>query len=438
MDSVLIAKIVLAIPFALPLVISLIVFLVGGYKRGATRSLLSLGVTVVAAVLAMVLCRLLAAVLPPLPFMEALVESLQEEGGVLASSSLVEQLPQMVGALLMFSPLFLILCIVGKCLCSFVGTIAPQAGWKKAAGMAVRAVDAVIFALVLTLPIYGTVATLLPLAQSGYEAAGELDADSQEAAEVFEEMLEHPVIAIAGKFPLKQLYGGICTLSGDGNSLNLTQVATSGKNIMDQYNAYLSASEEDKAKETAKLVKVLREDLVEQDWGYAVYDEMLAPMLKQELGGATSEHPEAMALAEDFIYMEQAEFEDTFGAVLEFMEVIAEENLDTDEMEQWMDNDAVLSAFGEMLNATDASASLKNYLIVMQTADLLYDGDLTAAMEHTQMITQEGAVEKSLRDAEAKAVADILAAASTEELHDALYAYSQLIGSPYADIFSIM
>jgi len=424
-----ILQIVLTVPAALALLISLIVFLIGGYKRGLWRSLISLGITAVSALGAIVLSRVLAPILSNGGMLEELVEDLQAEGGVLGSLSLLDSLPESITALLLFAPLFLILCIIGKCICSFVGKKNPQAGWQKAAGMALRAVDAVIFALILTLPLYGTIGTYLPVVQTVYELDEGAGSMEDEMGMDLDVILEHPVVKLSQTPILSRLYHGISAASAKEGTVILAQVAASSKNIISQYNAYASASEENKAKEAMKLLEVMKEDFVEQDWGYAVYDEVLAPMVKEELQSISGDSAAAKELVSDFADMRQRDFEDTAGAVLDFFSTTAELNISPEDPSQWRFNDDAVLAFGKMLNETESSVALKTLLVTAATADGLYDGDFDAALAHVQGILPQEGVDKEILGEETQAILDILTAEDERTLEHALDRYAARYGN---------
>ena len=212
-------------PFLLIAVICGVSFALLGYKRGTPRALISLAATLLSAVLSVIVARLVAPY--PATFVESLVVNAigsdyaaMLQGGHVAA--LVSGLATAACALVIFLPVFLLVALIVKLVTSAVfRNILPQP--KKIVnnlgGMAISVVDALLFALLLLLPLYGT----LGLGNEVYTAVASMDESLAEQQEMVSSITDNPLSKTANAGPCALVYDNLLSFSHEGENISVSQ-----------------------------------------------------------------------------------------------------------------------------------------------------------------------------------------------------------------------
>ena len=162
-------NLLLWVPFLAVFFISGLIFCISGYKKGLWRALISLGVTVLSAIVSMLLSNAIAKALVPTVVAYVPVDDIFESIPLSESvvNDLVHGLVGSVLSLVLFVVLMFVLTFIFKLVANAIkrkSLITPQKGYKFG-GLGVRFVDAVLYTILLLLPIYGTIQTYVPTVQ---------------------------------------------------------------------------------------------------------------------------------------------------------------------------------------------------------------------------------------------------------------------------------
>lgn len=209
-------NLILWAPFCMVVLLSGLRFAIQGWKRGIWVALLNLGITLAAAAIAVpiaklalpiVLARLSVALSDALPAMEL-------SGG----SVLGQGLPRILAALLLFPLIFFLLALVAR-LTSLL--LRPLLSTKKAgpraAGLVVGTIHAVVYPLLLLLPLYGTLAVFAPTVSTEPHASV---------------LAEHPVVRLAATEPAQWYYGNLSTVEVAGTTLDAGDIAAAAEGLL--------------------------------------------------------------------------------------------------------------------------------------------------------------------------------------------------------------
>ncbi len=187
------------LPFALAVLLTVVPYSISGIKKGTVRSVISLIATLAAGVCSVFASYWLSGLLKP-TVQEALHGYIPEE----VPAFLLDGILRAAVALLLYPIFLIILTSVLK----WIGRLLT-AGWhkarnplSKAAGLAIRLIDCGVFALLLTLPLYGTLAMYGPVVQDMMALGGE----QAQWDDTLEQVQSHPLVSIAGTDAPQVLY----------------------------------------------------------------------------------------------------------------------------------------------------------------------------------------------------------------------------------------
>ena len=372
-------NLLLWIPFVLVFVVALVLFLVSGYRRGFWRGLISLGVTAVSAGLSLLVSKLLAGtaaglVMPLIP-LEAMDLPFPGE----FTANLLQGLIGVVISLMIFSSLLLMFCLIGKTLSNYLGDdkMMPKNTGMKWAGLGIRLVDAVVFSLLLVLPLYGTLATYTPVVKTVIEVSGEDLREIQEPLEIIE---EHPVVTATKDGPMGLVYGGLAEALVGESTMNIAGMADSVSGLMEKVEALDSASEEEVLPRTLELIEYLRTDVVDEAWCYELVIHQLLPEFKTTILENEHINEEWINRFFDLCDMSQKDFRTNAHAILDFAEATQGNDVLDMDLEALMESEMYLEQIGKLINASDQAVGLKNLMIRGVAAECLYNNDWDAAM----------------------------------------------------------
>lgn len=371
--------ILLWVPFLLVFITALIMFLLSGYKRGLWRSLISLGVTAVSAVLSMLLSKLIAGgiaglVMPLIP-----LEDMDLPVSVGFAQELIQGMIGVAISLMIFSSLLLMFCLIGKTLSNYLGDdkMMPKNTGMKWAGLGIRLVDAVVFSLLLVLPLYGTLATYTPVANAAISVSGEM----QDVSEMMDMVEDHPVVSASSEGPVAWVYDEMANATVGDSSLDIPGMMDDLSTLMTKVEALENADKEDVVPQTLELIDYLRTDVVDEEWCYNMIVEQVLPEVKESMAedfrGEEELAEELFSLTE----MSRKDFRKNAHAILDFAEYLIESDMADADLDDVMASEEFLEAFGKVINASEQAVGLKNLMIHGMLAEGLFDGDLQEARE---------------------------------------------------------
>ena len=409
------------IPFGIVVAIAGAIFLMSGYKRGLWRALISTGATVVATVVSMLLAKLLAnplssAVLNVLPEMDS-------DGGITAEllTTLVKGVVGVVLSLALFSLFLLIFSIVLKCVTNRIQNDKLNVDKKSLrwAGLGVRVIDTVLFALLLLLPLYGTIATYMPTVQVVMQMQEKPDSETQAYIDA---VASHPVVQMSGSGPAEWVYTGLSEVQMQEGSVNIADMAQTVDGLVKRVEKISTAEASQIPQLAEDLISYTRKHVIEQPWCYDLTQEMLA-MAKQAMAQELS--PEDRAQMNEMmglLEMSREEFKENGIQILDFASYILQLGvIDNEEAAKAaMQSDEFLTRTGDLINSTRQAVAAKNLLIRSFVQDEIWDGNAQAAEAFLANRLSSEATEASLRKQEAAAIVKMTEARTREEYIEVL------------------
>lgn len=424
---------ILWIPFGIVLLIVSLIFLISGYKRGLWRALLSLGATAVSTVLSLLLANWIApmisgAIVSAIPPIDAGALPLPEE-------TILELVRGMIGvvlALLLFSVFLFFISIIIKSICNHAasGKLTVKNKGLKWAGLGVRLVDAVVFSLLLVLPLYGTLAAYGPAAQALMNLQEE-QTDQQTA--YIETVVSHPVVQASRSGPVSWVYEELSAVEFGGSKIEIASMASSLEGLISRMDALSKASEEEMLPLVKDTIAYVREDVIEQDWCYELVVEQLLGQMKQAMQTSIpAEDRELMDELLEICDVSKEQFRENADELLAFAEYMLENRLMEQDPEALIADETFLKKAGDLMNSTQQAVALKNLLIMTAVKEELYMGDAEKANQFVQQFLSSEPTEEALRTQEAKALIAIFTASDPIEMAQAL-AMHPAVGDALAD-----
>lgn len=367
------------LPFLLTAIIAGIIFCITGYKKGLFRSLISLGVTFVSAVLSMLLANLTAPVL--VPAISGLIPEIDTANDIVPPEmiqTLINGVIQDFISLMLFSVLFFVLTIVLKLVYNAIKhrDVFTEKKATRYGGAGVRFVDAILYALLLLLPLYGSISTYAPVASSVAPVifSDESEESSSELSDALYTAEHHPVVVMSNASPAKLFYNGLSGFRFNGATIDIPQIMnTIGKTIT-MAKDLIGKDIRDYGDEELELIAHLRENVVDSEWFYA-----LSSGLMTSVKDSLTADPEDSALNKELIDMLQDMSKEDFKAnctvlldVSDFairngvISSIAEDDVDLDELYK-------AGFFDEMSKAVNHSpqlAAMKTLMINSAVSEL--------------------------------------------------------------------
>ena len=208
-------------PFILLFLIFGIVYPIFGYKRGAARAGISVAVTAISTVLSVILAKLLsgsvAGVIRPI-INDMLSEMGEGALGGAAVTDIAMGLASAICSLVLFIPVFILVASVLK---PVTGVIvkrfikAPKHIANKLGGMFISFVDAFLVALLILLPLYGTLFVA--------KGAAPLLEDQKEIYPYVSAATDPFIVDVAGVPPFATVYDSLMSFEVGGSDFNLSK-----------------------------------------------------------------------------------------------------------------------------------------------------------------------------------------------------------------------
>ncbi len=207
-------------PFLLLALIFGTVFCLKGYKRGAARAGISIGVTIITCILSILISKLIAGALAGTfaPMLTDVLKNTGVKAGANELTSLATSLGSAVAALILFIPVFIILVSILKPVTSFIVKRfipAPKHVANKIGGLSVSLIDALLLAMLITLPLYGTLA----LADGVIGIFADKD---DEAIEMTSAATDPFIVDVANVPPFSTVYDSLMTCKMGGTSVSVS------------------------------------------------------------------------------------------------------------------------------------------------------------------------------------------------------------------------
>lgn len=405
-------NLILWAPFLLVLLISGLIFCISGYKKGLWRSLISLGVTIVSAAISMLLANVLAKVIAPsvvaLVPMEDVVKDIPISPDTVAQ--IIGGLIGSVISLVLFVILMFVLTLILKLVSNAIkrrALITTQKGYKLG-GLGVRFVDAVLYTILLLLPIYGSIQAYAPTVQSLLSfvqtEGNEEMADIKEYVEV---LASHPVVMMTKPSPIAAVYKGLQSFEVGDAVVNIPEIVETAKTTVSMLEDLSKKDITELGKEDLEIIDHLRDNVVGEDWFYAVAGEAVNSV-KQEITNELDPEDEYSKMILELLDMDKESFEKNCTALLDIVELLIKHDLIN--MLQGDDIDVVkLYESGcipdvlRIVNENDQLLAIKTMVIKNAVAEMFSEKpDKAAAFLKTLKL------EKFTTDAQLKAEADAI------------------------------
>ncbi|MBR3837968.1 MAG: CvpA family protein [Clostridia bacterium] len=260
----------LYLPFVTVFSVVALIFSISGFRKGLWYALCSLGLTILSA-----LCSI--------PFAKSLAPSvtrsvlgqvaLKIEGEALRAFllPLLEGFLCGIVSLFLFSLIFLLLFVILKVILNclkhpkLVLSDTEKKGFRWG-GLAIGLVDALLIAFLLILPLYGTLATVVPLASPLMKFAG---AEAEAVEPYLSQMENHPLVTFYGNGIGAALHQ---TLDASSNEIaSLEEVIDATATLSDYLRAYEEAEGANKDAVALDLVRYLLDHVVDEPWSYSLF-----------------------------------------------------------------------------------------------------------------------------------------------------------------------
>ena len=407
-------SLLLWLPFLSIALIAGIIFCIIGYKQSLWRALISLGATALSALLAALMASGVAKVISPaiigvIP-LDEMTASLPM--GASLVKDILSGLLSGIIALGLFALILVLVGIILKIAFAFLlpGKIKGNHVGLRIGGVAVRAVDAALVALLLMLPLYGSLQTYVPTAQSLLSVVP-ASAETTQIKQYLDTVSNHPVIHLAKPAPIKALYQSLQDFKVSGTTVNIPQIVDSANKTMDMLDKLSKMDPEQIGEEElSEIVHHLRHNVIEQDWFYAIADEGMKA-LKESLPTDVEDERAQMLL--QLFDMDKEEFKQSGAAMLDLMDLLLRNGMldiikgGEPDMEKLRNPDFLTQA-SAIANRSDQLLGIKSMILEAMITEILtvYE-DESLSSRFMQTVQMGRLDEQGLKD-EADALSALL------------------------------
>ncbi len=208
-------------PFLILALIFGLAFSFKGYKRGSALAGISIGVTIVTCILSILIAKLIANGLAGnfAPMLAKLLETSGLKGGADEIAKLATSIAAAFASLIIYIPVFIILASVLKPVSAFLfKKIIPQPKHvaNKIGGISISVIDALLLAILVTLPLYGTLALA-----DGYMDAFSYKNDD-EVMEYVSAATDPFIVDVANVPPFSTVYDSLMTCKIGGTNVSVS------------------------------------------------------------------------------------------------------------------------------------------------------------------------------------------------------------------------
>lgn len=375
------------VPFLAVVLIAGLIFCWTGYKKGLWRSLISLGVTLVSALISALVSGLLASVIAP--SITNMVPDVNVEGiDPTLYEAVFSGLIKNIIAVLLFGVLMFLFTLIFKLVANAIKrhALLTETTPMKLGGLGVRLADTIIYAIILTLPIYGTIHTYAPIANESLtlvEKFGSAVEDLGDISEIAEfkpyinTVATHPLTSVAGFAPFRLLYGSTQSFKLGDNTINITEMLKTATEAVTLVNKLSDTEMSELTKEEqTEVLDFIRDNVVETEWFYAVSDQVIST-IKEELPA------ELGSLIDDVLDSEEEDFKESAVAIVDLAELALENNilesLENEELDlEKLYEDGVITDALAIINSSSQLTALKATVIVDVCTDVFGTDENTA------------------------------------------------------------
>ncbi len=376
-------SLILWIPFLLTVIIAGLVHCISGYKRGLWRALISLGAVVVSTVISIFAARLLAKVLTPVVLGVLPLDSLGEGFSAGMVSMLAGSVVSMVLSIALFGVVMFIISIILHIVSVKVQKDKLVATSKKMKffGMGVGVVSAVLFACVWLSPVYGSLATVVPLAETVIGMQESEDAPDSFVAQCINSIKAHPIVKVSESGPVSMVYSSISYLSVNNASVSVVDMSKAIEEVTGLVEELKGIDDPSEiAPIAAELIDIVKDSLVEQGWFYSFAQEIVTEVKNSEEVADILEDPIASELLE-ILEAPEAVFKKNVVAVLDFAQYALEKDVIKALEEENMDalySSGIIQEAGKLANVSDEAVKVKRLLMTAMLSEV-FDGDTEKA-----------------------------------------------------------
>ena len=376
-------NLILWIPFGLVVLLSSIRFAISGFRRGIWLALVYLAISLAAAAVAVPLARTIAPTTGTLGTTVTELLPFTLPGG----EASLEGVVQMLGALLLYPLVFFLLALIARVVAGLLlrPLITSKKPGARMGGLVVGVVHAVVYPLLLLLPLYGTMAAFMPavevLAQAG-------DAQDSEGYSYVCVITEHPVVKLSGTQVAQWYYKGLSSVELEGAALDLAGVSNSAQELVTQFQQFQEADPAQRKVMLPGLLEVL-ENTLNTKWCYqlvcqvgldTVLDSQDIPVLGQwilSLKGTSRQ-----------------DYNKTVDALMVLIDGLhADGTLDLllagDDLSGLLEEPLLLPRLDTFLESTAQTLALKQILFTESVAEVLFGGDKRAAQVFVTQVLAE-------------------------------------------------
>lgn len=410
------------IPFAFMLLISGLIFALRGWKKGLPRTVLYLISTVLAAIVALLMSRLVSKFASP-PLVDLIMKemTIPEGMGSGLAISLIEGMIRAVVSMLLF-PFFLFLFnILIRLIATHIRIPFLDLPKYKMPGvaLAVGLFTAVLYSILMMLPLYGTIGAYVPTIRSVLEMTGE-EVD-EETNKILRELGDHAMVKVAYSGPAAALYDELTALPLGEASIKLPDVTRSMKRLAESFKELEECEPGDEESELLDFAYTFRREVVRQPWCYDVCMGVVTELRKEveqeiEMDYMTDEEVEFLEDMLDTLECPEDVFVENLDAFTDLTILMLEEDgielIDNGDISE-LRKTGILEETGRLFNSNDEGVALKKMLMTVILSDAV-GGDFETAME----ILEEADIEEldDERDQLKEAEAILLGLSSPEEL----------------------
>ena len=363
-------------PFLFFAVICGIIFMILGFKRGSVRAAVSVVMTIVSSVISIVIAKIASVPLGKL-IVDKVIHAITEgDTGILETArinALAEGLSGALVALIIYIPIFFLVSVIIKPIVSAImKAVSPESEnvFDRLGGMTIALVDALLFAFLITIPIYGTVA----VCDEVYDAAEvilekNLNKDNAvtntEVFEIIDEFTDTPLVSLASTPPFSTAYNVLLTFKFEKASvclpktvLKVTDLAKDLFKFADSQNKY--ENKDAMLSLINKTEAFLLENEFVTDTVCGLLSEKIPNLKLGDMNFKLTEYYSAIADGE-LLREDIPAFVDLLEAILKsgMMEALEKDGFDL----ALVDAEMISEAFGKTFNNSPAIAAFKTRVV---------------------------------------------------------------------------
>lgn len=400
-------NLILWAPFLLVFLFAGLIFCISGYKKGLWRALISLGVTVVSAILSLILANVIAKSITP--SVSGMIDIDSMLGDLPISASAVQEIVLgLIGSILslvLFVILMFILTLILKLVSNAIkrqALIRTEKGYKLG-GLGVRFVDAILYTVLLLLPLYGSIQAYVPTVQtllSFVEVEG-----AEEIKGYVDVLAAHPTVLLTKPSPIAAIYKGLQNFEVNDSVVNIPEIVETAGKTVEMLDELSKKDLTQLDKDDLEIIDHLRDNVVSEDWFYAIADESIKA-LKDEIELDPEDEYSQMLLS--LLDMDKESFSKNCTALLDIVELLIKHDLiamlqgDDIDVVKLYESGCIADAL-RIVNDNDQLLAIKTMVIKNAIAEM-YDEQPEKATAFLKTLK----LEKLTTDAQLKAEVDAI------------------------------